>query len=80
MIGLTRLYDAVLIDTYAYMLNPFQTKQKLANDRAWTWNRGRGLGGSSAINFMVYTRPPADEIDGMCRVSETARMTHRPWS
>lgn len=25
---------------------------------------GRTLGGSSAINFMVYTKPPAEEVDG----------------
>lgn len=29
------------------------------------FNSGRGLGGSSAINFMMWTRPPAEEIDGM---------------
>ena len=25
---------------------------------------GKGLGGSGAINFMVYTKPPKQELDG----------------
>ncbi|KAI0797157.1 alcohol oxidase [Abortiporus biennis] len=29
------------------------------------WQRGKGLGGSSAINFMCYTKPPAKEIDDL---------------
>ena len=28
------------------------------------WNRGKVLGGSSAINFLCWTKPPADEVDG----------------
>ena len=28
-------------------------------------NRGRGLGGSSGINVMVWTKPPARDMDGM---------------
>lgn len=27
-------------------------------------SRGRGLGGSTAINFMAYSKPPAEEVDG----------------
>ncbi|KAJ3540564.1 hypothetical protein NM688_g6209 [Phlebia brevispora] len=44
------------------------TKQKLLNDRVCSWNRGRGLGGSSAINFMVYTKPGAEEMNDIERL------------
>jgi hypothetical protein len=27
---------------------------------------GKGLGGSSAINFLVWCKPPAADIDGKC--------------
>lgn len=27
-------------------------------------NRGKALGGSSAINFMAYMTPPADDLNG----------------
>ena len=30
-----------------------------------TCPRGKGLGGSSAINFMVWIKPPAEDIDGL---------------
>ena len=28
--------------------------------------RGKGLGGSSALNFMYWTRPQKEEVDGWC--------------
>ena len=28
------------------------------------WNRGKVLGGSSAINFLCWTKPPAEEVNG----------------
>ena len=28
------------------------------------WNRGKVLGGSSAINLLCWTKPPAEEVDG----------------
>jgi hypothetical protein len=34
---------------------------------------GKGLGGSSAINFMCWTRPPAKEIDGASPALLSAR-------
>ncbi|KAJ7583024.1 hypothetical protein C8J56DRAFT_865422, partial [Mycena floridula] len=37
--------------------------QKNAHNRELIWNRGKGLGGSSKINFMVWNLPPADDID-----------------
>ncbi|TFK47573.1 alcohol oxidase [Heliocybe sulcata] len=37
--------------------------QKYANGTQYAWSRGKGLGGSSGINFLCWTKPPADEID-----------------
>ncbi|KAI0087638.1 GMC oxidoreductase [Irpex rosettiformis] len=37
--------------------------QKHAADREGTWERGKGLGGSSGINFLAWYRPPAKDID-----------------
>lgn len=39
------------------------TPQKHLGGRSVTWTRGKGLGGSTAINFMGYTKPPARDID-----------------
>ncbi|KZP27962.1 GMC oxidoreductase [Athelia psychrophila] len=37
--------------------------QKNALNLAVNWNRGRGLGGTSAMNFMCWVRPPAEDVD-----------------
>ncbi|KZP21381.1 GMC oxidoreductase, partial [Athelia psychrophila] len=37
--------------------------QKNALNLAPGWNRGKGLGGTSAMNLMAYSRPPKDDID-----------------
>ncbi|KAI0030850.1 alcohol oxidase [Vararia minispora EC-137] len=39
--------------------------QKHANGVEYAWPRGKTLGGSSAINFMVWTRPPKQELDDL---------------
>lgn len=44
------------------------TEQKYLNGRSADWPRGKGLGGSSGINFMVYTKPPASDIDDIERL------------
>ncbi|EPQ53452.1 alcohol oxidase [Gloeophyllum trabeum ATCC 11539] len=44
------------------------TPQKYCNGTQFTWNRGKGLGGSSAINFLCWTKPPAAEIDDIERL------------
>ncbi|KAI0337923.1 alcohol oxidase [Trametopsis cervina] len=44
------------------------TKQKALADRQILWSRGRGLGGSSGLNFMVWQRPPAEEVDDFERL------------
>ncbi|KAJ7688605.1 GMC oxidoreductase, partial [Mycena rosella] len=38
-------------------------KQKFSNDKGFVWSRGKGLGGSSALNFMAWIKPPADDIN-----------------
>ncbi|KAI0067077.1 GMC oxidoreductase [Artomyces pyxidatus] len=37
--------------------------QAHADGNIYAWNRGKGLGGSSALNFYVWNRPPAVDID-----------------
>ena len=47
------------IDTF------LQVKQKHLNGRVVAWQRGKGLGGSTGINFLAYSKPSARDIDGM---------------
>ncbi|CCM05250.1 uncharacterized protein FIBRA_07460 [Fibroporia radiculosa] len=42
--------------------------QKHAANQELTWVRGKGLGGSTQINFMSWTKPPASEIDDFERL------------
>ncbi|VDC04865.1 unnamed protein product [Peniophora sp. CBMAI 1063] len=42
--------------------------QKFSDNIQYVWPRGKGLGGSSAINFMCWTRPPAKELDDIERL------------
>ncbi|KAJ3479105.1 hypothetical protein NLI96_g9295 [Meripilus lineatus] len=37
--------------------------QKYGGDRPWQWNRGKCLGGSSAMNFYAWIKPPAEDIN-----------------
>ncbi|KAF9073604.1 GMC oxidoreductase [Rhodocollybia butyracea] len=37
--------------------------QKFCNDKEYLWSRGKGLGGSSAMNFSFWTLPPKEDID-----------------
>ncbi|CCM01756.1 uncharacterized protein FIBRA_03822 [Fibroporia radiculosa] len=47
----------------------FQTvSQKSSGDKPFPWFRGKGLGGSSCINFMCWLKPPAAEIDDLERL------------
>ncbi|KAI0046210.1 GMC oxidoreductase [Auriscalpium vulgare] len=39
------------------------TPQSHADNTTYIWHRGKGLGGSSALNFYVWNRPPAVDID-----------------
>ncbi|KAH9927654.1 GMC oxidoreductase [Fomitopsis serialis] len=39
------------------------TPQKHCNDRRMLWSRGKGLGGSSAMNFYAWMKPPAADVD-----------------
>ncbi|EGN92588.1 hypothetical protein SERLA73DRAFT_190954 [Serpula lacrymans var. lacrymans S7.3] len=37
--------------------------QEFSNGRTYSWNRGKGLGGSSGVNFLCWMKPPKEEID-----------------
>jgi len=72
--GLPHLNDpAILIPGYlggtvgnpSYDWNFATVPQPLANNRAVPWNRGKTLGGSTAINFMAYGRPASGELDAL---------------
>ncbi|KAL0952842.1 hypothetical protein HGRIS_007067 [Hohenbuehelia grisea] len=39
------------------------TKQQHSDDKSYMWSRGKGLGGSSAMNFCAWSKPPAFDID-----------------
>ncbi|TCD68660.1 hypothetical protein EIP91_010181 [Steccherinum ochraceum] len=43
-------------------------KQRHTVDRENIWDRGKGLGGSSAVNFMCWLRPSKDDIDDIERL------------
>ncbi|KAI9000782.1 GMC oxidoreductase [Trametes punicea] len=43
-------------------------EQKMTGDRVHFWNRGKGLGGSSAITFLCWIKPAAHEIDDFERL------------
>ncbi|GJE89858.1 GMC oxidoreductase [Phanerochaete sordida] len=57
-----------MLGNKSYDWSHMTTKQKLSMDRAFSLARGRGLGGSSAMNFMLWTQPPAQEIDDLERL------------
>ncbi|KAJ7688612.1 GMC oxidoreductase [Mycena rosella] len=40
-------------------------KQKFSNDKEFGWSRGKGLGGSSGLNFYAWIKPPAGDIDAI---------------
>ncbi|KAJ6452435.1 GMC oxidoreductase [Mycena sanguinolenta] len=39
--------------------------QKHSLNKSYLWQRGKGLGGSSAMNFYAWTKPPAADIDAI---------------
>lgn len=54
----------------ARYLWPFMTKpEKWSNNVAEAWVRGRVLGGSSAVNGMVYNRGSAPDFDALAQIS-----------
>ncbi|KAI0072981.1 alcohol oxidase [Panus rudis PR-1116 ss-1] len=46
-----------------YSWNHLTTKQEFSAGVRWPWQRGKGLGGSSGINFFAWTKPPAEEVN-----------------
>lgn len=54
---------ASLSNTSSYKWHYETTPQKHCNDRRMYWPRGRTLGGSSAINAMLYVRGHASDYD-----------------
>jgi choline dehydrogenase-like flavoprotein len=39
------------------------TPQRVLRDRKLPWPRGKVLGGTSALNFMVWNRPNREDLD-----------------
>ncbi|KAK7035344.1 hypothetical protein VNI00_011875 [Paramarasmius palmivorus] len=62
MIGATRLYIFSLIPVFSSD-NLQQEPQENCGGRVVPWPRGKGLGGSSAMNFFMYHRPAKSDID-----------------
>ncbi|EMD41655.1 hypothetical protein CERSUDRAFT_79287 [Gelatoporia subvermispora B] len=70
--GQANLNDPVILRPGSYGVHfanpnyawPYQTSKQtgLLGLEPW-WFRGKGLGGTSGINFMVWTKPPAEEIN-----------------
>ncbi|KAH7920518.1 alcohol oxidase [Leucogyrophana mollusca] len=44
------------------------TPQEFSNGKQYDWNRGKGMGGSSGINFLCWTKPPRAEVDDFERL------------
>ncbi|KDQ20124.1 hypothetical protein BOTBODRAFT_51464 [Botryobasidium botryosum FD-172 SS1] len=42
--------------------------QPHSNNNVFRWQRGKGLGGTSAMNFSLYMRPPTFDIDAIERL------------
>ncbi|KAJ7145703.1 GMC oxidoreductase [Mycena epipterygia] len=40
-------------------------KQKFSNNNEFMWSRGKGLGGTSGLNFYAWIKPPATDIDAI---------------
>ncbi|KAH9843598.1 GMC oxidoreductase [Rhodofomes roseus] len=45
--------------------------QKHSGDKVISWSRGKGLGGSSAMNFLMWTTPQREDIDGFEKLGNT---------
>ncbi|TDL20220.1 alcohol oxidase [Rickenella mellea] len=54
-----------LVGNASYDWNFSTAPQKHSNNNTYVWNRGKALGGSTAINFMAWGRPAKAEIDAM---------------
>ncbi|KAK7685312.1 hypothetical protein QCA50_011675 [Cerrena zonata] len=58
--------------TYVY---PYMTsKQAALNNETRPWFRGKGLGGTSAVNFTLWMKPPAEELN------DFERLGNRGWN
>ncbi|TCD68304.1 hypothetical protein EIP91_011163 [Steccherinum ochraceum] len=53
-------------DKYAWNLQT--VPQPHTNNRAHIWTRGKGIGGSTAINILAYSKPPAYDVDAFERL------------
>ncbi|KAH7924718.1 alcohol oxidase [Leucogyrophana mollusca] len=44
------------------------TPQEFCGGKEFSWSRGKGLGGSSSINFLCWTKPPRSDVDDLERL------------
>ncbi|KAJ7595084.1 GMC oxidoreductase [Mycena floridula] len=58
-------FQGSTVGNASYDWNFLTLPQERANNRSFSWNRGKAIGGSTAINFMAWGRPAAREIDAI---------------
>ncbi|KAF7291088.1 Alcohol oxidase [Mycena kentingensis (nom. inval.)] len=67
------LFCPLAVPFTAHDWNYTTTPQAGLNDRVLPYPRGFGLGGSSSVNYMVYTRGSKEDWDRFALVAEDAR-------
>ena len=71
-----RWSDRIDAERWLHRMNPLQawgyetTPQKNLDGRIISYDRGKGLGGSTAVNFSCYTIGPKDDHDEIARLAD----------
>ncbi|THU99575.1 alcohol oxidase [Dendrothele bispora CBS 962.96] len=55
----------MVLGNSSYDWNYVTVPQPYANNRSFQYHRGKGLGGSTSINYMVWNRPAIAELDAI---------------